>query len=287
MKKLKILACCLLAISFGILVFYGFDDTTAISAQTEANTCDGAECANVCGDTLWNVNTEECDPGCAASYGTVNDYRAASVVDECALCGAVGTTLACKCIPNTCGDGYLGSDEKCEEFVTGVSNWTQGDVSCMWDYDVDEELHCNTSSCTCETYVCGNGYLEEGETCEVGNPTGSTCTWDNCSQDTCQCVTSNTCGDGTLAGNETCEMGNPTGSSCTWDNCDTSSCTCKTVTTTPVTTTPKTAVHYTNALILGSVLLFLGLLFEPLTSLINRSYLVIGDKLFRVGRKKK
>lgn len=34
---------------------------------------------------------------------------------------------------------------------------------------------------------CGDGMLVEGEQCELGNPTGYTCLWDDCNQESCIC----------------------------------------------------------------------------------------------------
>lgn len=35
---------------------------------------------------------------------------------------------------------------------------------------------------------CGDGSLNPGEECELGNPTGAKCTWDSCNQQTCLCI---------------------------------------------------------------------------------------------------
>jgi len=41
--------------------------------------------------------------------------------------------------------------------------------------------------CLYPVQACGNGVLESGEQCETGNPTGSSCTWDDCNQTSCTC----------------------------------------------------------------------------------------------------
>jgi hypothetical protein len=41
--------------------------------------------------------------------------------------------------------------------------------------------------CICPTAECGDGILSEGEQCELGNPTGYQCIWDECNQSTCIC----------------------------------------------------------------------------------------------------
>jgi hypothetical protein len=40
--------------------------------------------------------------------------------------------------------------------------------------------------------TCGNGILDAGESCELGNPTGSSCIWDSCNKTLCVCVNPST-----------------------------------------------------------------------------------------------
>ena len=76
---------------------------------------------------------------------------------------------------------------------------------------------------------CGDGTLDAGEQCELGNPTGTQCTWDKCNKQTCACISEPpepSCGDGSLNPGEQCELGNPTGTQCTWDKCNQQTCLC-------------------------------------------------------------
>ena len=55
--------------------------------------------------------------------------------------------------------------------------------------------------------VCGNGAVEDGETCDDGNTAGG----DGCEADCTPTVVGNVCGDGTRSGTEACDDGNTTG----------------------------------------------------------------------------
>nr|MBP6976604.1 hypothetical protein [Candidatus Dojkabacteria bacterium] len=80
------------------------------------------------------------------------------------------------------------------------------------------------------TPVCGNGTKDSGEACDPkASPTGCNAGY-TCKNDcTCAAIT---CGNGKLNTGEECEVGNPTGTSCTWDNCNQTSCTCRQLTIT-------------------------------------------------------
>ncbi len=46
-----------------------------------------------------------------------------------------------------------------------------------------------SNECTCDVNpFCGDGNLDPNETCELGDPTGSECTWTSCNQTTCTCL---------------------------------------------------------------------------------------------------
>jgi hypothetical protein len=48
--------------------------------------------------------------------------------------------------------------------------------------------NCPTENdCTCPTSECGDGILTDGEQCELGNPNGYQCMWEECDQELCIC----------------------------------------------------------------------------------------------------
>ncbi|NVB78110.1 MAG: DUF4215 domain-containing protein [Kofleriaceae bacterium] len=80
----------------------------------------------------------------------------------------------------------------------------------------DNEEPCGDGDCGgCEPPVCGNGVVEDGETCDDGNTWGG----DGCSS---SCQPESRCGNGIVEDGETCDDGN------TWsgDGCS-SMCTCE------------------------------------------------------------
>lgn len=75
---------------------------------------------------------------------------------------------------NPCGDGTTCTNGRCEN------------PSCIGESD-----------CLCGTteISCGDGLINNSdqapEQCELGNPTGTSCNWDSCNQNTCKCPDSN------------------------------------------------------------------------------------------------
>lgn len=210
-----------------------------------------------CGDgILGNTTGEECE------YGDPSGVK----------CSWNNCDGSCNCPPDPspyCGDGKLNNDyEKCE-----LGNPLG--VECNWD-------SCNQVLCQCVKSGCGDGVLDQGESCERGDPNGVSCLWDTeCSQLDCSCKgePSIYCGDGVLQEGESCEVGNPSGTRCDWSVCSKYTCTCP--------GSPNTGLldeQYDGKLLLGAVLIGLGVLFQPLVSLINHSYIVITEGVVRIGR---
>lgn len=80
-----------------------------------------------------------------------------------------------------------------------------------------------------ETPICGDGILgnTEGEECELDNPSGVSCSWAECIQESCICPEVTECGDGEFnVEGEECELGDPSGYDCTWSECNQTTCTC-------------------------------------------------------------
>jgi hypothetical protein len=78
-----------------------------------------------------------------------------------------------------CGDGIKQSNEVCDPTAEGA------DAQCT--NNIGETVAC-ADNCTCPTAdECGDGILSDSEQCELGDPTGYTCTWDSCSHETCLC----------------------------------------------------------------------------------------------------
>jgi hypothetical protein len=136
---------------------------------------------------------------------------------------------------------------------------------------------------------CGDGKLDTGEKCEKGNPTGSTCLWEECNKSSCTCEVkeSESCGDGKIQEGEQCEQGDPSGSSCTWDKCSKSTCMCPIAPATPAESYPQTSIFdtsYMRNIIIGGTLLILGILFYPMAQFIDNMYITVGNKALKIGR---
>ena len=145
------------------------------------------------------------------------------------------------CTPPSCPTGYesCGTSVNHESGSNCVKNSSLKCVTHHPDCNNPSYVFTYCKQIVEETPLCGDGILgnTSGEQCELGNPTGVSCTWDTCNQSTCTCpeITTPSCGDGILGNTdgEQCELNNPTGVSCMWDTCNQSSCTCPIVETNP------------------------------------------------------
>ncbi|MCX6720626.1 MAG: hypothetical protein NTW11_02375, partial [Candidatus Staskawiczbacteria bacterium] len=142
-------------------------------------------------------------------------------------------------IPSTCGNGTKQPGEECD---TGVSPFTGGAgfPGAINAGTCTGGTSC-TSNCTCKAPVCGDGWVEFGETCDTTTFPGDLgvgCSADKSCQSDCICKVP-ACGDGVTQGTEECDTGvSPfTGGAgfpgainaggCIDDKSCTSDCTCK------------------------------------------------------------
>lgn len=113
---------------------------------------------------------------CRESFGSREEYNAAT--DNGTSC-----SVGCSSSTETIGDG--------------THSFSVGEPDCgRWQLDVNYAGRslCNGSGCNWDEDVCegresgcGDGILDAGEQCEVGNPTGVSCSWAACNQGMCTC----------------------------------------------------------------------------------------------------
>ena len=245
------------------------DGSGRIKIDTTKTTTNGEQCSVEIAQNhpeCWNV---KCDPYCDASHNR----------EECVEC-----TSECTCIPNTCGDGFLGSEEECEKNATS-------DVKCLWDYDADsfdsgaEKYTCNQHTCKCEPIVenkCGNGKVDDGEECDGNDVSACPVDGSTCSS-TCTCVAPQpkpepkkpVCGNGVV---ETGEMCDGDDSSC-GEGFACKDCTC-------VEKLPDAGINHSVVLIWGIAMLLIGLFFEIIVSGVNKSYITINGNVVKLRQRK-
>jgi len=207
-----------------------------------------------CGDgILGNVSGEECE---------YNDPSGVS-------CSWNSCDSSCKCPTENisyCGDGKIDSGEQCElGDPTGST--------CSWGT-------CNQVNCLCKTPGCGDGVLSGSEKCEKNDPDGVSCLWNNeCNQLTCDCKVeqSPSCGDGVLQDSEQCELNNPLGNRCSWSVCSKYTCSCPVAPQTGILSSSESKV------ILGATLLFIGVFFEFLVKLSNKTLFLTTSAVKKVA----
>lgn len=90
------------------------------------------------------------------------------------------------------GDNIWGVGEFCEVGTASPASPAFPSIDGQTDWKCisgEEEVNCTASRVSIEEPepVCGDGVLDGGEQCELGNPTGVSCTWDECNQTTCVC----------------------------------------------------------------------------------------------------
>ncbi len=156
--------------------------------------------ARYCGDGIVDFDDgEDCDSG---GIDTHEEYN--------------GCTLDCLHAAFYCGDGLITHSEVCDD-----GNNRSGD-GCSSECILETGYNCKTPGQACtkintepsDPALCGNGVLDEGETCDDGNKKSE----DGCSV---ACVVEQgwmcpdgktckktTCGDGVIEGGETCDDGN-------------------------------------------------------------------------------
>lgn len=160
----------------------------------------------ICGNGT-KEDGEECDNGsgngkvCTPPYGGNCTYCSAS----CELVEIKGPY---------CGDKTITSPEECEPQATptGCDSGMVCNQSCL----------CETPPAT-----CGDGKINgTGEECEPPGSVCTKESKSGVCSSLCKCTLDPYCGDGKLDTNEKCEVGDPTGTECSWSACNQTSCTC-------------------------------------------------------------
>ncbi len=180
-------------------------------------------------DPLNKHYTSSCVAGYYCEEGLFDECMAGEVLLRCDLSMNV-------LVPSTCGDGYIASNEACDENdgngpCDGACNATCtavltgcGDGQTCGTEACDDGDSVSNDGCdaNCEMTGCGNGEQTVGEGCDDGNQTND----DGCDDDvenggTCQPTG---CGNGVVAGNEMCDDGNPINGDGCDNDCTTSEC---------------------------------------------------------------
>ncbi len=148
--------------------------------------CDPASGTNECGSNQeCNSNTCFCEYVSECGNNIVEDGEDCEQDSQCS--GVfVCHDQTCQCVAPECGNGNVELSEECEH-----------------DWDCLSRQYCDTETCQCKTPgepVCGNGVLEAGEMCDMGN-FGFCNSSQNCNMLTCQCIS----GEGTCYSNVTGE----------------------------------------------------------------------------------
>jgi|GEM_PF-3389480 len=244
------------------------DGCSPVCSYEPGFSCSGAlgPCSPICGDGIVAgnevcddgnlTNTDSCTNDCKLGNG-----RPCTGPNQCAgVCNAAVNTCAAK---NVCGNGAKESGEACDDGNKNNGDGCSSSCRVENDFDCTDALQCISGICDmsagspgdCEPVgACGNGVVEEGESCDDGNTvSGDDCSANcageggaSCGEDSdCESLTcdlaengSSTCEDGGVCGNgqvdsgEVCDDGNTVddgndcGANCLWTDgagCSTSS----------------------------------------------------------------
>ena len=195
--------------------FTGGSLSCSDSCVFDTSNCVGSP-GGSCGDGTIN-NGEMCDGNDLSGYlcSDFDNFLGGGLsCDNCAF-----DTSQCS-LTSTCGNGIIDNGEECD---SGIGNFICED----FDGYTGGTLSCNSScmfdlsQCTggVTPAVCGNGIVEENETCDNGNFTGLLCTnfkgftggflscGSDCHIDTSNCNNISVCGDGELNAGEQCDVG--------------------------------------------------------------------------------
>jgi cysteine-rich repeat protein len=216
----------------------------------DSQTCNADCTPSVCGDGKLNpsftapgaAGTEQCDDGNnAGDDGCSSTCRfercGNNIVDPGEQCDGsrIGGVECFQCHLVTCGDGILdptfgeqcddGNNSENDDCVSNAQNPTTCKIATCGDgvRNTNRE-ECDhgtlngtagdTCSATCHTVTCGNGIIEQGETCDDGPPASNNGLNKSCNA-SCH---RNTCGDGeVLTGIEQCDSGGEDASACDAD----------------------------------------------------------------------
>ncbi len=113
----------------------------------------------------------------------------------------------------SCGDGKIDTGEECDPEAS-----PQG---------CDIGMVCNSSCLCETPPRCGDGKINgTGEECEPPGSVCTKESKSGVCSSLCKCTLDPYCGDGKLGTNEKCEVGDPTGTQCSWSACNQTACTC-------------------------------------------------------------
>ena len=149
------------------------------------------------------------DPGPRCGDGTQDPDEQCDLGEQSN--GVDGAFCRADCTTNLCGDGYLASNEGCDDgnFEPGDGCSAACTLEACGDGVVGGREQCDdgnavaTDACTnlCQHAICGDGFVHEGvEECEPGDPRGPAGCTESCALQLC--------GDGQLGPGEQCDDGN-------------------------------------------------------------------------------
>jgi len=144
---------------------------------------DGACVCNVASDggSISGSCSHFCNNGTAECVVATNQCsKRTSTREECEALGSVGTG---------CGSGTIRLQPgECSSITVDIECgvWQVDGAGCGW---ACSDKGCNWSDDNCEDQepYCGDGFLDDEERCEVGDPTGVSCSWATCDHTFCTC----------------------------------------------------------------------------------------------------
>jgi hypothetical protein len=153
-----------------------------IFAQT-ADSVDTLVKIAICGNVIIEKPAEDCE-GIDLDGETCESLGFKSGTLSCDISCEFETSL---CVLPVCGDGSVDPGEECDGSDLGGETceslgFQSGTLSC--------NIACEFETALCVPFPvpsCGDGTLDAGEECEVGNPFGNSCDWTSCNETTCVC----------------------------------------------------------------------------------------------------
>lgn len=193
--------------------------------QLNGNNCEyNPTCQGNC--TCNYANSDYCPvPGTTSGttcyYGSRTCTGSGCGLNTCTLAGGETCNPTFGCVPSSCGDGTIQPGETCDGTEWGpVTDCTDFDTFTGGVLTCDSDCHFDTSACTgTPGPVCGDGSIQEGETCDGSNwgpitscsdfdsfTGGSLSCGSDCKFNTSACVApAATCGNGIIEPGETCD----------------------------------------------------------------------------------